>query len=1006
MPVATQRQNFSEMTDLLIRGRYARGIANFRPLRQGSRASERFACFVLLWSLGAATTPIRAAVRFEADVLPIFQAHCVQCHGSKSSAKALNLSSYAGVMKGSESGAVIVPGKPAESPLYRLTQSGKMPLGGKPLADSQVAVLRAWIESGAASSTIVETTTLTEHDVLPILFLRCTVCHGARRQFGGLDLHTREAILKGGRSGPAIVPGKPEESLLIKKIRSGEMAPKRRLREVSVRPITPAETEKLARWIAQGASEGTVKPDVAGAGPDPLVSGKDRQFWSFQPPRRPEPPRIEGLKNPIDAFILRKLEERGLSFSPEADRLTLIRRASFDLTGMPPTPEEVQAFLTDRDTHAYEKLIDRLLASPRYGERWGRHWLDLAGYSDSEGKQALDYVRPVAYRYRDYVIRSLNADKPYNRFLLEQIAGDELEDYEHAATVTPQLMDNLIATGFLRMAPDSTLDPDAGYIEERLDVVSDEIDILSSGVMGLTLRCAKCHSHKYDPLPQRDYYRLVAVFKGAYDYYDWLVPEYLKNQNGIKSDERHLPYVEPGKTPWQLIQDQKERESKNSALDLEVDRLNSELEQKAEPIRKKILDQRLAQLPKGLGEDLRKVAGTPAEQRSELQKYLAEKFASQLRVEPHDLKNADPVYREAALATQTQILLLQFQRQPEAIIRALWDRGDPTPTYVLRRGEPANPGDLVGPGVPSVLTDGKTALDVKPPWPGAAKTGRRLAFARWLTKPDHPLTARVMVNQVWAQHFGQGIVRTLGNFGHTGAPPTHPELLDWLATEFVRGGWSMKALHRLIMTSSTYRQSSQLTPALEKADPDNRWLSRMPMRRMDSDSLNDTLAYVSGRLDETRYGPPAPVVVREDGLVTPLETKKGWRRSIYVRQRRTEIPTILETFDLPAMSPNCLERTNSTVALQALYMVNDPMVRKLAGYFAERLQEEVGADPQKQIERAYRIALGRPPLDEERKIALDVLNRMKEAASGAGNLAALTKFCRGLFNSAAFLYID
>src|SRR5579863_6914981 len=989
----------------------------------------------------AGATPARASVHFETDVLPIFQAQCVQCHGATVSTKTLNLSTYEGAMKGGESGVVIVPGKPGESRLYKLIQEGKMPFGGKPLPDPQVGIIRAWIEAGAPSSSktpAMADEALTQHDVLPILFLRCTICHGSRRQEGGLDLHTREAMLKGGHSGPAIIAGRPDESLLIKKIRAGEMAPKKRLREVSIRPITTMETEKLARWIAQRAPEGNLKPDVAGNGPDQLVSEKDRQFWSFQSPRRPPEPRVkqsDRVKNAIDAFVLGKLEENGLTLSPEADKLTLIRRAYFDLTGLPPTPEEVQAFLADRDVHAYEKLIDGLLASPRYGERWGRYWLDLAGYSDSEGKQALDFVRPVAYRYRDYVIRSFNADKPYDRFLVEQIAGDELEDYEHAPAVTGQMMDNLIATGFLRMAPDSTLDPDAAYVEERLDAVSDEIDVLSSGVMGLTMRCAKCHSHKYDPIPQRDYYRLVAVFKGAYDYYDWLVPEYLKDQGGIKSEDRHLPYIEPGKTPWQLLEQQKERETRNGELDLEIERLKAALEQKAEPIRKKILDQRLSQLPKTLSEDLRKTVDTRPEQHTELQKYLAEKFAAQLKIESQDLTSADPDYRREALAAQTQILLLESQKEPEAKIRALWDRGDPTPTYILRRGDPTNVGTLVGPGVPSVLTDGRTALAVNPPWPGAPKTGRRLAFAQWLTRPDNPLTARVMVNQIWAHHFGQGIVKTPGNFGHTGAAPTHPEMLDWLATEFVRQGWSMKAMHRLMMTSSTYRQSSQLTPTLEKADPENRLLSRMPMKRMEAELLYDTLVYVSGRFDETRYGPPEPVLVREDGLVTPVETKKGWRRSIYVRQRRTEMPTILETFDLPSMSPNCLDRMRSTVALQALYMVNDTMVRKLAGYFAERVEREVGKDPQKQIERAYWMAMGRPPMDEERKIGLDVLNRLIQAeemkpsakavaeapparrirpeADTAGgdlkrdsNFQALRKFCQGLFDSAAFLYID
>ncbi len=828
-----------------------------------------------------------------------------------------------------------------------------------------------------------------------------------------MALHTRAAILKGGKSGKAVAPGKPDDSLIAQKLRSGEMPPKSGLDVISTKRITKPEIEKVMAWIAQGAPEGKPADAQTGA-PDPLVSDKDRQFWAFQASKRPPEPAVKNrdrVRNPIDLFVLSKLEAKGLSLSTEASKLTLIRRAYFDLTGLPPSSADVQAFLADSEPDAYDKMVDRLLASPRYGERWGRDWLDLAGYADSEGgKLAADQVRSVAWRYRDYVIRSFNADKPYDRFLLEQFAGDELMDYEHAPVVTAEMLDNLIATGFLRMGPDSTTDVATNSVEDRLDVIADEMDIIGSGILGLTIRCARCHSHKYDPLPQRDYYRMVDVFKGAFDYYDWQLPQ--KDPSGkITTGVRYLPYVTPGATPMQLLQQQSAWELTNSESDRKIAALKEALEQKAAPIRKKLIDQRLAQQPAGLQEDLRKVLDTPADKRDAVQKYLAEKFEKILKVQPGDLRSADPAYAQAADDTERQIKLLEFQRPPEPKIRALWDRGEPSPTYISRRGDPANPGPLVGPGVPSVLSDGKTAFVPQPPFPGSTSTGRRMAFAKWLIAPNHPLTARVFVNRMWARHFGTGIVKSLGNFGRTGTPPSNPELLDWLATEFVQRGWSIKALHRLMMTSSTYRQSSTVTAALEKSDPDNVLLSRMPLKRMDAEPLYDSLLMISGQLDESRYGPPEPVQVRDDGLVTPIATENGWRRSVYLAQRRTEPTTLLESFDLPPMSPNCLERNTSTVAIQALHLLNNAMVEKLAEVFAQRVRKEVGEAPDKQIERAYWIALSRPPTEDEKVESLRALSRFKSMQKSPqpppeADQRALASFCHALVNSAAFLYID
>ncbi len=432
------------------------------------------------------TKPSAAVPSYQPDIKPLLDTKCLRCHGQKTHKSDLDLSTPSGILKGGESGPVLVPGKPDESPLFKKIHEGAMPPGKKdPLTETEIDTVRRWIAGGAKWNADGGPPTLetgvTQHDVYPILLRRCTACHGLIRREGHLDLRTKASLLRGGKSGPAMIPGKPEESLIVKRVRAGQMPPRDRLVEASVKPIEPGEIEVLVRWIAAGAPEFAIEPDVATTTPDPLVSDKDRDFWAF---RAPKPVSIPGVKhaasvrNPIDAFVLQKLESKGLSFSPETDRTALMRRAFIDLTGLPPTPEEIQTYLQDDSPNAYEKLIDRLLSSPRYGERWGRFWLDLAGYADSEGKREQDLPRPNAWRYRDYVIRAFNDNKPYNRFLLEQIAGDELADYENAKEITPAIYDNLVATGFLRMAPDATWANITGFVPDRLDVIADEIDVL------------------------------------------------------------------------------------------------------------------------------------------------------------------------------------------------------------------------------------------------------------------------------------------------------------------------------------------------------------------------------------------------------------------------------------------------------------------------------------------------------------------------------------------------
>ncbi len=956
--------------------------------------------------------------RYETDIAPILKANCVRCHNAQSAKAELDLSTPHGIFKGSESGAVVELGKPDESLLYERVHDDEMPPDDdreRPLSDDEIATIRSWIAAGTPfvgktdPRELLAAAEVNNHDIEPLMLLRCATCHGLRRQEGGLDLRTKASMLKGGKSGPAMVLGKPEESLMLKRIHAGEMPPNELLVRAGVRPITSGEIEKLTRWIQLGAPEVDIEPDVATTQGDPLVSDEDRQFWSFQPPREVEVPRVEDtdrVRTPVDAFVIRKLREQGLELSPEADKLTLMRRAYFDLTGLPPEPEEVETYLADDDPLAYERLIDRLLDSPRYGERWGRFWLDAAGYADSEGKRSADPIRPYAYKYRDYVIRSFNDDKPYDRFLLEQIAGDELQDYEHADRITPEIVDNLVATGFLRMAPDGTGSDIVNTVAERLEVVADEIDIFSSTVLGLSIKCARCHSHKYDPIPQRDYYRLAAIFKGALDEHDWLKPTSVPGQTKSKMASRYLEVMTP--------EDREQLKERVAEIDREIAKQNAKLDELAASIRKKHLDEQLAKLPEVLREDLRGAIATPAAQRSEVQKYLAEKFEKTLSLTDAQVK-ASEAYKRPALNITRTIEQLESEKGEQPKIRALWDRGQPSPTYIYVRGDYQQRGRLVGPGVPSALTDGKTPLDVKPPWSGAKQTGRRLALAKWLVEPDHPLTARVMINRIWRRHFGRGIVTSVDNFGQLGARPTHPDLLDWLAREFVRQGWSIKTMHRLMMTSAVYRQSSVISDEQARLDPESKWLSRMPLRRMDAEELRDSLLLVSGKLDERPFGRPDAVDVRGDGLVTSIGEKGSWRRSIYVRQRRREMPSVLETFDFPQMNPACHVRPTSTVAQQSLYLMNNAAIRQLSEHFADRVARQT-ADPVGQVEQVYLTALSRRPTEEEKEIGARAILELTEkwqksqaddaAAADDPPKKALAVFCHTVMNSAAFLYID
>ena len=882
------------------------------------RSIPRFALPFLL-TVAAAANP-----RFAFDVLPILRAKCIACHGDKAAQAGLTLTSRDALLRGGHSGAAVLPGKPNDSLLLSMVSTGRMPVAGPKLTPAEVDTLRQWIEQGALNageSPGAARPPVAQRDVETILSAKCWVCHGRREQSAGLDLRTHASLLRGGRSGPALVPGQPEASLLVQRIAAQQMPPPKLQEQFSVRGLTEDELAKIKQWIAEGARPDSEKPLPVQPAADPAIRPQDRAFWSFQPPQRGTLP---ATGHPIDALLPAKL--------PPAPPQALLRRAYFDLTGLPPTPEQVTAYKND-----YPALLDQLLASPRYAERWARHWLDAVGYADSEGGNNSDLPRKNAWRYRDYVVRAIAENKPYDRFLTEQLAGDELFDHRTVTRLTPAQLDLLAATGFWRMAPDGTNSTEQNFIPERMDVIAGQLEIFGSAVLGLSLGCARCHDHKYDPLPTRDYYRLVAVLTPAFDPYAWLPGEFPCGGVGAKCDENNTRYYVAKATPEYAA-----AQAHNAPINARIQTLEASLAA------------------------LDKSGATYKKDKADLDAKLS---------------------KERAL------------RKTPPLIRALFDLGpEPPPTRILLRGDVASPGPLVEPGPPSILSAG---LPEYRPVPLAHSSGRRLALAQWLTHPAHPLTARVIVNRIWQQHFGTGLVSTPGNFGRMGAAPANQPLLDFLAAELVRTGWDLRAIHRLIMTSAAYRQQAGE--------------GGFPLRRIDAESIRDSILQIAGRLDTTQFGPPDPVKSLPDGEV--ITTSR--RRSLYVEQRRTRPVSLLETFDQPFMNPNCVQRGQSVVSSQALHLMNSDLVRENARYMAGRIADAVGDQPAAQIERAYLLALARKPTAAEAAAALDAFARLTpewsrqleadrpaEPVAGRARWLALSTLCYTLINSAEFLYLD
>jgi hypothetical protein len=737
--------------------------------------------------------------------------------------------------------------------------------------------------------------------------------------------------------------------------------------------------------------------------------------WAFHPPVRPPLPQVIAANptafNPIDRFLLAALQRQGLTFAPPAARRPLLRRITYDLIGLPPTPEEVEAFVQDRSPHAYEKVVDRLLADPRYGERWARHWLDTAGYADSEGILEEDRIRPNAWRYRDYVIRSLNADKPYDRFLCEQIAGDELTDYRHVAQWAPDIDEAVTATGFLRTAVDATRDDFNAhqYAEYQVRMLHDTQTILVSSTLGITLQCARCHDHKYEPLSQRDYYRVQAILAGAIRPQGALLPT---NRRQIiaatAAEQRHA-----GEIDAQVTAAIKAIEGQETNLLAEF--------------RLRALAGKLNAVPEPERGPLTLAAHTEEAKRTPEQRALTTKYRALVETTPETLAATFPDYKQRLAELQTAKADEGKKRLTYNELRALYDQdANPPPTHVLIRGEATRPGDTVEPGIPAILDDPRHPFTVPAPAPGATTTGRRRALADWIVRPDNPLTARVMVNRVWAHHFGVGLVASVDNFGRSGTPPTNRALLDWLACDLVRGvngspPWTLKALHRLIVTSIAYRQSSDYRAQAARIDPENRLLWRQRSRRIEAEGIRDAILDVAGTLDPKMYGEPVNEEVRATGEVVPLGDEAGGRRSIYLLVRRSRPVTLLNTFDAPVMETNCTRRVISTTPTQALALLNSGFMAAQSLHLAERIGKETlvrsAASPanatlRSQIDRAFHLAFGRAPSAQELAGTLAFLPEQTAKyvkagkPVGAASQQALADVCLALLSANEFVYVD
>ena len=819
-----------------------------------------------------------------------------------------------------------------------------------------------------------------ETHVRPILKAHCFDCHGAEEEVKGkLDLRLVRLMKRGGETGPAVEPGKPEASLLLQRIKAGEMPP-------GPAKVSAREIAVLEKWIADGAKTARAEPAEIGKGLG--ITDEERSFWAFRPLTRPVVPisdfksRISNLKTegsnlkseisnlkseirtPIDRFVLTKLQERGLSLGPDADKATLIKRAYFDLIGLPPSRDEVDEFVHDNEPDAYERLIDRLLASPHYGERWGRHWLDAAGYSDSDGYTINDRDRPWAYKYRDWVIRALNDDKPIDEFIVEQLAGDEFLNGKFG-NLSPIDIDRLTATGFLRMVSDGVGDGSVNQDEAMNAVMADTLKMVSSTLLGLTVGCAQCHDHRYDPISQVDYYRLRAIFEPALNWKRW--------QGRLKT-----LYTDGDRAA-------------SAAIEADVAKVAAEKNSKQTEYMAKALELELAKHPEELRGKLRDAYNTPADKRTPEQQQLLKERPS-VNISPGVLYQYLPKEADELTGFDKRMAEMRSKKPVEEFLFCLAEEdGEPPATHLFHRGDHRQPKEAVTAAMLEIATPPGQRVEFPVNDPSINSSGRRLAFAKHLVSGRDPLFPRAMANRLWLHHFGRGLVNTPGDFGQLGERPTHPELLDWLAAELILAsggrqppgssesrptindvpattggltpparqdmGRSFKHFHRLLMTSATYRQSAARRPELEAVDPSNQLFGRMSVRRLDAEVLRDRVLASSGSLQQAMFGKAIPVAEDFVGQVIVNDTS---RRSVYVQQKRSKPETLMRAFDAPVMECNCDKRSASTVATQSLMLMNNEFVLKQAGLLAERARREGEAPAEPRTAKSHGSAGASP----------------------------------------------
>lgn len=788
-----------------------------------------------------------------------------------------------------------------------------------------------------------------EKKVRPVLAEHCFSCHGSdpKKIKGGLIVTSRAKMLTGGDSGPAIDPGHPDKSLLIQTLGyDGElkMPPKGKLKD--------HEIEAITYWVKGGAAwpdAPDYKPTPA-ATSGPLFSKEQKEFWAFMPVQDVAPPHVKKKKwvqTPIDAFILARLEGQKLSPAPPATKRDLIRRVTFDLTGLPPTPQEVEGFVGDESPSAFAKIVDRLLATPAYGERWGRHWLDVARYAESNGLDE-NTAFANAWRYRDYVIRAFNSDKPFDEFVREQIAGDLLPPSSDKQVQS----DRLTALGYLAIGPKLLAEPDKQKM--LLDIADEQLDTIGRGLMGLTLGCARCHDHKFDPLPQRDYYSLLAIFTST------------RTMRGLETVamafERPMPTI-PDEVTHRFVELEKRLDA--------VLRLNKRVKDAAR---------------KESDRDRRKFV----EKQSKILEYLAD----MIRKATPKLDTMLSVEEGSANAYGTQ----------------------PRNLFVQVRGNYLTPGEEAPAIFPRIIAGEKqkpfvaTSLNsIDAPQPTKTRFGEarsksgRWELAQWLTDPRHPLTARVFVNRVWKHHFGEGLVRSPDNFGRLGERPTHPELLDWLATRFVEDGWSVKSLHRRILLSSTYQMAIVHNEKAARTDPDSRLLWRFPRRRLEAEAIRDSMLAVAGNLDRT----PCGSLLKSNNfqyVAKDAAAYDGLRRSIYLPMVRNDVFAFFQAFDFPDPSVAIGKRVDTVVAPQALYLMNNPVVMRQSEVFATRLFEKE-LTSEERVSLAYRLALSRDATSEETARALRFVSAYTATGKGTERQAWIA-FCQAIFSSNEFIYLN